>query len=79
MKTLAAEDATTQFSSLLKEVESGEEIAISYGHDAETIAVLVPYGAWKRSRPRVLGSLVGKMSVDFADDWHMTDEELLRS
>jgi antitoxin (DNA-binding transcriptional repressor) of toxin-antitoxin stability system len=79
MKTVAVADVTMQFPSLLKEVESGNEIAISYNSDEKTIAVLVPYISWKKSRPRVLGTLAGKMSVDFANDWHMTDEELLQS
>jgi antitoxin (DNA-binding transcriptional repressor) of toxin-antitoxin stability system len=79
MKTVAVADVTIHFPSLLKEVESGNEIAISYEDDEKTIAVLVPYISWKKSRPRILGTLAGKMSVDFAEDWYMTDEELLHS
>jgi len=69
--------AKTHFSSLLKEVEAGNEIGIINDKKQETVAVIVPFEDWKKNKKRVLGTLQGKISVTFADDWYMTDEELL--
>ena len=79
MKTLPLAEAKSHFSAVLKDVELGTEIAISYGKKKETIAVIIPYEKWKKFRKRELGSLEGRGSVTFADDWYMTDEELCKS
>jgi antitoxin (DNA-binding transcriptional repressor) of toxin-antitoxin stability system len=79
MKTFQVADAKTHFSTLLKDVGAGHEIAISYGKQREKIAVIVPYTLWKKSKPRKLGTLEGKGTVSFHDDWYMTDEEFLNS
>jgi len=76
MKTLHCAEAKTHFSSVLKDVEAGNEVAIAYGRKKETIAVIVPYEKWKKNQKRQLGTLEGKMSVKFAKDFSMTDEEL---
>ena len=77
MKTLQLAEAKTHFSSVLKDVEAGNEVAIAYGKRKETIAVIIPYKKWKRSQKRQLGTLEGKMSVEFAEDFSMTDEEFI--
>ncbi|MCL1811918.1 MAG: type II toxin-antitoxin system Phd/YefM family antitoxin [Treponema sp.] len=77
MKTLQSAEAKTHFSSILKDIEAGNEVAITYGKKKETIAVIIPYKKWKKSRKRQLGSLEGKISVKFAEDFSMTDEELI--
>jgi prevent-host-death family protein len=74
MKVLPLAEAKTHFSSVLKDVESGNDVAISYGKKRETIAVIISYDKWKRSRKRELGTLEGKGSVVFAEDFKMTDE-----
>jgi prevent-host-death family protein len=76
MKTLQSAEAKTHFSSVLKEVEAGNEVAIAYGRKKKTIAVIIPYEKWKKNQKRQLGALEGKMSVKFAADFSMTDEEL---
>ena len=43
------------------------------------IAVIVPIAEYKKIKERRLGSLVGKVTVEFKDDWKMTDEEFLNS
>ncbi|GHS89035.1 hypothetical protein FACS1894204_02510 [Synergistales bacterium] len=43
MKTLSLAEAKTSFSSVIKEMVSGTEIAVSYGKRKETVAVIVPY------------------------------------
>jgi prevent-host-death family protein len=77
MKTVRSADAKTHFSSILRDVEAGDEVAISYGKKKQTIAVIIPYEKWKKSQKRQLGTLEGKISVSFSDDFKMTDEELI--
>jgi len=77
MKTMQAAKAKTNFSTVLKEVEAGNEVGITNGKKHETVAVIIPFDSWKKNQKRVLGTLQGKATVTFADDWQMTDEELL--
>ena len=77
MKTLQSADAKTHFSSVLKDVEAGNEVAIAYGRRKETVAVIIPYEKWKKNQKRRLGTLEGKMSVKFSNDFSMSDEELI--
>jgi len=79
MKTLQSAKAKTHFSSILKDVEAGNEIAITYGKKKQTIAVIIPYKKWKKNQKRQLGTLEAKMSVSFSEDFVMTDEELINS
>jgi prevent-host-death family protein len=77
MKTLPLAEAKNHFSSVLKDVELGNEIAISYGKKKETIAVIISYEKWKKSRKRELGSLKHKAKVTFSKDFSITSEELI--
>jgi prevent-host-death family protein len=77
MRTLQSAKAKTQFSSILRDVEAGNEVAITYGKRKQAVAVIIPYDKWKKGQKRQLGTLEGKMSVDFAEDFAMTDEELI--
>jgi len=79
MKTLQMAEAEANFSAVLRDVQAGDEIAIASGKKNETVAVIIPYEKWKKSQKRQLGTLEGKMSVEFAEDFYMTDEELLNS
>ncbi|MDR0456018.1 MAG: type II toxin-antitoxin system Phd/YefM family antitoxin [Treponema sp.] len=77
MKILQSAEAKTHFSSILQDVQAGGEVAIAYGKKKQTIAVIIPYEQWKKNQKRQLGTLEGKMSVKFAEDFAMTDEELI--
>jgi len=79
MKTLQSAEAKSHFSSVLKEVQAGNEVAIVYGKSKQTVAVIISYEQWKKNQKRTLGTLEGKMSVKFAKDFSMTDEELINS
>ena len=79
MKTLQTAEAKTHFSSVLRDVQAGDEVAIVYGKKKETIAVIIPYEKWKKNQKRQLGTLEGKVTVTFADDFYMSDEELINS
>jgi prevent-host-death family protein len=61
MKTVPVAEVRSNLSSLLKEVESGNEIGISFGRTRHTIAVIVPIAEYKRIKERKLGSLAGKV------------------
>jgi antitoxin (DNA-binding transcriptional repressor) of toxin-antitoxin stability system len=77
MKTVAVSEMKTHLYSLLKEVKSGQEIAISFGKKKEMIAVIIPYDTYRKSKKRELGTLKGKVTVEFTADYAMTDAELL--
>ena len=79
MKVLQSAEAKTHFSSVLRDVQAGDEVAIAYGKKKETIAVIIPYEKWKKNQKRKLGTLEGKVTVEFAKDFYMSDEELLNS
>jgi len=79
MKTLQVAEAKAYFSSLIKDVEEGDEVVIAYGKKKQKVAVVVPYEKWEKSQRRQLGTLEGKMSVEFTDDFKMSDEEFLHS
>ena len=75
MKILQSAKAKAHFSSVLRDVQAGDEIAISFGKQKQAIAVIIPYEKWKKSQKRQLGTLEGKMSVTFGEDFKMTEEE----
>ena len=77
MKTLQSAQAKIHFSSVLKDIEAGNEIAITYGKKKQAVAVIIPYEKWKKNQKRQLGTLESKISVKFASDFAMTDEELI--
>lgn len=79
MKTLSLAEAKTHFSAILKDVGQGNEVAIAYGRKKETIAVIIPYKTWKKSKKRQLGTLEGKVTVKFSKNFSITDEELINS
>jgi prevent-host-death family protein len=79
MKTLQSAEAKAHFSSILRDVQAGHEIGITYGKKKETVAVIIPYEQWKTKQKRQLGTLEGKMSVKFAKNFKMTDEEFINS
>ena len=82
IKTFQVAEAKAHFSAIVKDVEEGNEVAIAYGKKKEKVAVIVPYGEWEKAQKgpkRQLGTLEGKMSVAFAKDFKMSDEEFLSS
>jgi antitoxin (DNA-binding transcriptional repressor) of toxin-antitoxin stability system len=72
MKTLQSAEAKNHFSSVLKDIEAGNEVAILHGKKKEAVAVIIPYKKWEKNQKRRLGTLEGKMSIKFAEDFAMT-------
>ena len=84
MKTIFLAKIQTDFPDIMAGIEIGEEILISSVETQKAVAVIVPYEAWRKTQPgvtksRVLGTLQNRGSVEFAEDFAMTDEELLQS
>lgn len=79
MKTLPIAEFRSNFSTLLKEVVLGHEIGISFGRRRETIAVIVPIEEYKKLKTRKLGTLEGKVTVEFSPNWNISDEEFINS
>lgn len=76
MKTLTVGELKSRFSEIIKEVQTGEEIAVAFGKKKEIVAYLVPKSA-RKPGSRKLGILQNKGKVTFADDFKMTEEEFL--
>ncbi len=79
MKSLTVGEFKAQFSDVLKAVQAGEPIAITYGKKRAKLAVLVPYDQYVDVNERRLGVLQEKASYEIHDDFKMTDEDFLKS
>lgn len=79
MQTLTVGELKATFSKVLKKVESGESIAISYGTKREKVAVIVPYSDHVPAPERKLGLLEGRAECIIHDDFETTDGEMLAS
>jgi prevent-host-death family protein len=79
MKTLQLAEAKNNFSSIIRDIQAGEEITIAYGKKKQNVAVIVPYERWKKSKKRELGALKGKAEIKFSKEFSMSDEELINS
>ena len=76
MERMTVGEFKTHFSDVLKKVQAGKEIGISYGKKKEIVAMLVPPAKSKRLK-RKIGLLDGKSSVKFSKDFNISEEEFL--
>lgn len=77
MKSLHVGEFKAQFSEVLEQVQQGETIEIVFGKKKTPVAHLVPINGSKQKKKRKLGIWEGKVKYIFADNFKMTDEELL--
>ena len=77
MQTVQVGEFKARFSEIIESVKAGETVVVAYGRNQEKVAALIPYDQLPTQQPRQLGTLAGVASVTFADDFAMTDEELL--
>ena len=77
MKSIGIGEFKAQFSSVIKEVQEGHPIAITYGKKRTKLAVLVPYDQYVKSAKRTIGVLQDKASYHIHDDFTITDEAFL--
>ena len=77
MKTtqLTVGEFKSRFSEALSWVSQGEAGAVTYGRSRRPVALLVPPPAMQPKRK--LGMLAGKVKIQMADEWSITDEEFL--
>ena len=76
MRPMIIGDLKTHFSQVIKNVKSGEEIAVTFGRKKEIVAYLIPKAA-RIGAKRQLDILQGKGTVTFADDFKLTNDEFL--
>lgn len=77
MQTVQVGEFKARFSEMIDSVQAGETIVVAYGRNQEKVAALIPYSQLPAIEPRQLGALAGVASVSFAEDFAITDEELL--
>lgn len=76
MRALTVAELKAGFSKILADVRRGEVIAVLYGRSRTPVAMIVPWAPAPAGR-RDLGFLDGEVRIEFADDFEMTEEELL--
>jgi antitoxin (DNA-binding transcriptional repressor) of toxin-antitoxin stability system len=76
IQVMSVGELKTNFSEVLKRVQSGEEIGIAYGKNKVIVARLVPKNTSKKMK-RKIGILDGKGKVKFSRDFKLTTEEFL--
>jgi antitoxin (DNA-binding transcriptional repressor) of toxin-antitoxin stability system len=76
IQVMSVGELKTNFSEVLKRVQSGEEIGIAYGKNKVVVARLVPKNTTKKMK-RKIGILDGKGKVKFSRDFKLTTEEFL--
>jgi antitoxin (DNA-binding transcriptional repressor) of toxin-antitoxin stability system len=77
MKALPVGELKAQFSEVLEKVKEGESYGILYGRKKKPVAMIVPFRDPGEKKERKLGILEGKYQFTFADDFSVTEEELL--
>lgn len=77
MKSLPVGEFKAQFSEVLEKVQQGESFGITYGKSKKLVAEINPPKKQKNKKKRKIGIMDGKMEIVFADNFKMTDEELL--
>lgn len=78
MRVLSVAELRAEFSKVIADVRRGERVGVLYGGSSTPVAMIVPYGSAPASR-RDLGFLDGEVTIEFADDFEMTEEEFLGS
>jgi antitoxin (DNA-binding transcriptional repressor) of toxin-antitoxin stability system len=77
MKTLTVGELKARFADVLKEIEGGQAVAVSYGRRRRKVAAIIPYDQYAGGGVRTLGVLEGKATYRIAPDFSMSDKELL--
>ncbi len=77
MQTVEVGEFKERFSEMIDSVRAGETIVVAYGRNQEKVAALIPYDQLPIHEPRKLGALAGLANVSFAEDFAISNEELL--
>ncbi|NUO00235.1 MAG: prevent-host-death protein [Saprospiraceae bacterium] len=76
MTKMTVGDFKATFSDMLKRVQQGESIAITFGRKKEILAYLIPKQNMPSPSPRPLGLLEGKAGFLIKENFKMTEEEM---
>lgn len=76
VRALPVAELKAEFSKVLADVRRGERIGVLYGRSKEPVAMIVPYEPEPVGK-REIGFLDGKATIEFADDYEMTEAEFL--
>ena len=79
MKTMAVGKLKASFAEVLRDVQAGESVAVEFGRKHVPVAVIIPYGQYRRNTPRVLGVMEGRAKCVVSKDWELSDAEFLAS
>jgi antitoxin (DNA-binding transcriptional repressor) of toxin-antitoxin stability system len=74
MSSYPVGELKSNFSSIIRRVQAGEEIEILYGKRKEAVAKIIPIS--KTPVKRTLGILEKKAKFIIGGEWEMTAEEL---
>lgn len=79
MQAIQVGQLKAEFSSILERLQAtGEGVVIEFGKQHKKVAMLIPYDpALEKKEPRTLGVLEGMGRYQLADDFEITDLELL--
>ena len=78
MKSVQVGIFKAEFSEILQQVkDQGETFVIEYGKSHKKVAMLIPYQESLVEQPRVFGIMKNSASFKLADDFEITDSELL--
>ena len=77
MKTISLADVKTNYQTFIHDITSGNELAITQEKDTKTIAVIIPYDKWQKTKKRQIGTLQSRGTVIFEKDFQITDEEFV--
>ncbi len=77
MKTLPVGELKAQFSEVLEKVKKGETFGILYGRQKKPVAMIVPYSDVETKKARKIGLYDGKVTIQIAEDFEITEEDLL--
>jgi prevent-host-death family protein len=76
MRTVSVGDLKANFSEILKDIDKGEKIIVTFGKKSKKMAVIVPFNEYF-GKKRKLGLLAKRGKVWFSNDWSMTEEEFV--
>ena len=76
MRAFSVAELKARFSKVLADVRRGERIAVLHGRSKTPVVMIIPWAPGPAGR-RDVGLLDGEVTIEFVDDFEMTEEELL--
>ena len=75
MQQISLAKVKSNFLSVIKNVEDGEEIVVLCGKRKQPVATIVPFAKWEKQNKTVLGRLEHLGPAWFSPDYDEVDEE----